>query len=86
MTPDPATLGSLLGALAEHGILGVLLVLAIWGYVRKDRELAAEKAGRLEDAKAGLKLALQLKTEDLESRKRLESLIDRAERLPGNGR
>lgn len=55
-----------------------LLLLAALIYVY--RELRAAEKARIDDAKAQLQLALQLKSEDTETKQRMESLLDEFER------
>lgn len=70
----------LLGKLAEHGILGLVCAVLLYVLSKKDQELTAERAARLVDAKSFTELALKLKTEDAESKDRIESLLDELER------
>lgn len=46
--------------LASTGVVGALLVVAIFALRAKDKELQQEKAARIDDAKAYLQLAMSL--------------------------
>ncbi len=35
----------------QHGIVGAMLLIVLWGYFRKDKALEEERAARIEDAK-----------------------------------
>jgi hypothetical protein len=69
----PAPLPSVLGAIAQQGVLGLLLVAAVVLLFYKDRELQQERSGRLADAKAYTDSALKLRDQvQAEATARLE--------------
>lgn len=54
---------TILNSLASHGVLGLFCAAAVWWAWQKDRELTAERAARIADAKAGTEVALRLQKE-----------------------
>lgn len=52
-----------LDQLASTGIIGALLALTLYALWRKDRDLRAESAARVEDAQRMLDLAMRLQKE-----------------------
>jgi hypothetical protein len=63
-------------SLASHGIVGVIAALALWFAVRKDKELSAERKERLQDAKDGMKLALEIQGTVNKNVDKLREILD----------
>jgi hypothetical protein len=63
-------------SLASHGIVGVIAALALWAAWRKDKELTAERKERLQDAKDGMKLALEIQGTVNKNVDKLREILD----------
>ena len=76
-----ATGPSLIGALAQHGLPGIIIgLMALWMYF-KDRELKAERDARIADAKAFTELALKLQENAISSVNKLTDVFDEFRRM-----
>lgn len=76
--PEPGA--SLVGALASHGILGLLCAVLLFMLWKRDGELTAERAARIADAKAGLELALRIQQSTTDTVSRLSLLFEELKR------
>jgi hypothetical protein len=76
----------LLSQLASTGIVGVLLVIALYTLRTKDRELKAEMQLRIEDAQKFNTLAMSLQKEVIQSVSRLGEIVEWAEKRIDDGR
>jgi len=65
---------SSLEPLVQYGAVGVLLVLALIALRSLHQELAAERAARIQDAKDGTKLLLEVQKEVLAAVEKLTDL------------
>jgi hypothetical protein len=87
--PDPSSHGSLLDVdpspfittIASNGLLGVMLVVVGWFAWSKDRELQAERAARVEDAKGYTELALKLQAEVIDAVHKLADILEEMKQL-----
>ena len=69
---------SALAQLLQHGPLGLTTVIFIVLFLRKDKELADERAARIEDSKAALALALDLQSKTITAIDRVGSISELA--------
>ena len=67
-------MSSSLEPLVQYGAVGVLLVLALIALRSLHQELAAERAARIQDAKDGTKLLLEVQKEVLAAVEKLTDL------------
>jgi lipopolysaccharide biosynthesis regulator YciM len=74
--PEPIT-----QALLAHGVLGVVVAALGWYVYRKDAELTAERAARIEDAKAYNELSLKLQGQILEAVNKLSDVFDEVKKM-----
>lgn len=58
------------------GLTGALLVLALFALRSKDKDLSAEKAERINDAKVHLQLALELQKQVIIAVNKLSDLVE----------
>lgn len=80
---DPA---SLVEKISSYGILGLVAALALYVAYKKDKDLQAEKDARIDDAKKGLQLALDLQAKVSGSIDKLSDILEEVKRLPLGGR
>jgi hypothetical protein len=66
--------------LASTGVVGVLLVLALFALREKDRQLNAEKTARIEDAGKFNALAMSLQREVIAAVNKLSDMLEIWER------
>jgi hypothetical protein len=78
---DP-TGGSLVAALASHGVLGLMCAVLLWALWIKDRDLTRERAARIADAKAYTDLALNLQARVIASVEKLSDIFEAQRRGP----
>jgi hypothetical protein len=71
---------ALLGQIASQGVLGVVAIALGWAYLKKDKELADERAARISDAKGYTDLALKLQQQVLDTSNRLADTFDEMRR------
>lgn len=69
--------------LAKEGILGVLLVLALIGYYRKDQAFIREKDARIADARVLTDLALKFQQQSIEHVQKIHDVFEELKRTRG---
>jgi len=63
------------GQIASSGILGALLVIALFALWQKDKELQREKNARIEDAKQYNMLSMSLQREVIQAVEKLSDIV-----------
>jgi hypothetical protein len=62
--------------LLEHGSTGLVAVLMLTMFIRKDNELTTERAARIADAKDFTRLALDLQNRVMDATNKLSDVFD----------
>ena len=71
---------AVLAKLAEHGPMGLIAVLFILLYIREVDRKNAESQARIQDAKDGLKLALEIQKGTTDTVQKLGTIFDEVRR------
>jgi hypothetical protein len=73
----------LIGQLADHGILGLLLAICLLAYWWKDRQLTREKDARIADARVLTDLALKFQQQSIEHVQKIHDVFEELKRTRG---
>ena len=78
-TADGVT--NVIGTILDKGVVGAFALIFLWLYLKKDKELADERAARINDSKDGLKLALSLQEKTQTTIEKLGGMFEESKRL-----
>lgn len=82
-TDTVTTISTIITALTGYGMPGLIISGLVWWHVMKDKELTAERAARVADAKAYADLALGIQAKTFDALDKMRVVTETVQKQQG---